>query len=72
MLSSLGFKTSNVTSLIETEGLTWFKCTHCDLTFKTRAERDAHRRQVKRLEKIADEQNKGEVGGLTDVSDTEQ
>jgi hypothetical protein len=70
MLSSLGLKPSNVTSLIDTEH--GFKCTHCASSFATRALRDAHRRQVKRLEKIADEQNKGEVGGLTDVSDTEQ
>jgi hypothetical protein len=70
MLSSLGLKPSNVTSLIDSEPR--FTCKHCNQTFATRAERDAHRRQVKRLERIADEQNIGEVGGLTDVSDTEQ
>jgi hypothetical protein len=59
MLSSLGLKPSNVTSLIDSEPT--FKCTHCNEDFKTRAERDAHRRAVKKAEKES-----GEAGGLTD------
>jgi hypothetical protein len=49
MLSSLGFKTSNVTSLIDTEKS--YTCTHCNESFPTRAARDAHRRAVKASEK---------------------
>jgi transposase-like protein len=68
MLSSLGLKPSNVTSLIDTESPQGFKCTHCASSFPTRALRDAHRRAVKKTDVL----EKGEVGGLTDISDTEQ
>jgi hypothetical protein len=55
MLSSLGFKASNVTSLIDSEKRYGSKLT--DKTFATRAERDAYVRQLKN----SDEKNKGEV-----------
>ncbi len=56
MLSSLGFKASNVTSLIETAAgdTVVYKCTHCGQDFTTRAHRDAHRRKV-REELVAEE-----------------